>query len=137
MDKLCKICKGKCCKRSAGVYLPTELTITKEAILNLLQKGKHAIDKDDSTATIYFIRPRHVNKDSIDFSWEGTCIHLTDTGCSLPQEQKPYQCRTLVPDVIGCYYPDDSNGTFYEMVKIWSSKQYQKILKEVLKICKV
>lgn len=97
----CKDC-GKCCKHYAGMYHPeqvlNELELLKNNQLNDLGT-KYQIDcwENWENGDIYFLRPAHTNSlnEIIDRSWGGQCVNLTDTGCSLTFEQRPYECQKL------------------------------------------
>ncbi len=104
---MCKMCNGACCKRYAGSYIPDDFKepITAEFIASLLKKGNFAIDwwEGDSIggglSQTYYLRPRHVDEPAIKGSWGGVCMNYTDgVGCSLSEEERPYQCRKLVPN---------------------------------------
>lgn len=116
--ELCSKCGGKCCKQSAGVYHPDdfkhELT---DAWLEDLLEGNHtypngkpilvSIDwvegvEGGPDGRGYFLRPRHIDVDGtmgdiVDPSWGAKCYHLTDTGCDLSFEERPWRCRIKDP----------------------------------------
>lgn len=105
--KMCAACGGACCKRLAGSYVPNDFKeeITIEFLLSLLQSGKFAIDWWEGDATggeldvTYYLRPRHKNEAAIKGSWGGECVNFTvAVGCSLSEEERPYQCRVLIPN---------------------------------------
>ena len=117
----CSSCKGKCCKRAAGIYLPSDFKpeeLTPDSIFAMLQSGKFSIDwwDDDprpgknELSQAYYIRPRHVGAPAINGSWGGRCVNLSDeTGCTLPNNKKPAQCRELIPmspEGEGCHVSD-------------------------------
>ena len=102
---LCSTCAGKCCKKYAGFYHP-------EQVLELLQNLKrdkrlgvtHQIDCYDGTfdtdyKDVFMIRPCHKNtfNQTLDRSWGGTCVNLTENGCKYPFEERPIVCQSLAP----------------------------------------
>lgn len=108
--ELCKACGGQCCTRCAGSYIPSDFKepITPEFIVGLLKSGKFAIDWWDGDAmgkggsSTHYIRPRHVNEGAIRGSWGGVCVNWHKTnGCSLTEQDRPFQCRKLVPTLVG------------------------------------
>ncbi len=114
--EVCSQCGGKCCKRFPGAYYPQDFTLPLGDSLEAAFKGKLvAIDwwegdprdvvKGKRLDRAYFIRPR-VKKSAklFDASWGGECIHLTDTGCSLPTDSRPTGCKMLEPAAggVGC-----------------------------------
>lgn len=111
--ELCAKCGGKCCKTYAGAYHPDdfnhELT---DAWLQDLLEGNHAypdgkpilvsIDwaegvKDGPDGRGYFLRPRHAGGDIVDPSWGAECYHLTETGCDLSFDERPWRCKLKEP----------------------------------------
>ena len=98
--QLCAECGGKCCKHYGGFYHPSDFdTVDLEPLSTLIDEGGISIDwyncADGSRG--YFLRARHVGGGVIDPSFGGQCVHLTETGCDLPFEKRPYGCRRLVP----------------------------------------
>lgn len=102
--QICSKCGGKCCKSYAGAYHPSDFgeNLNIEYIEKLLTKRNDiSIDcfenPSDGNKYGYFLRPRHVGGDIVDMSWGAPCIHLTETGCELPFDERPYGCRKLDP----------------------------------------
>lgn len=116
----CSACQGICCKQSAGIWHPDDLgEITEELLLDMIDNQGHQLDSWEGDAMLttqeqimeimkgnypersqsYFIRPRHTNSinKTIDRSFGGVCSFLTRTGCKLPFESRPSQCRELIP----------------------------------------
>lgn len=136
--ELCTKCGGRCCKRMSGMYSPSDFEIVSvESIMNILNTEKCSIDwwegdlrpnipKKERLSQIYYIRPRHVDAPIIDPSWSGTCIFLSSTGCELSYEDRPSNCRGLVPHIDNskCY----NNNSKEERVAEWIP--YQDILVE-------
>ncbi len=140
---ICAECGGKCCKRMPGIVLPDDLKKPlKESVMELLFTGKYAVDwwegdprdDEDEYSYVYYIRPKvkgHEKK-LLHPSWGGECIFLTDTGCELPFEQRPAECRMLEPVRSGeCIY---HGVTKQEFALIWL--EYQDIIEDVIKIIK-
>jgi len=141
--QMCSACGGKCCKHIAGSYWPEDFKepITTDFILSLLNNGKFAIDWWEGDATggdldvTYFLRPRHKNEGAVNGSWGGECINFTEgIGCSLSEENRPYQCRTLIPNykngIVDCAdLPEDKAGK-QDCAIAWYP--YQSIISEVI-----
>lgn len=123
---LCTLCRGKCCKQMPGQYSPDDFKepITYEFLKGLLEAGSHSIDWHEDPE-IYYIRPRSINGEKIDPSYGGQCINLTDTGCSLPEEVRPLQCRMLEPKgkigSLNCKSPKGFGKL--EMASLWNEHQ--------------
>lgn len=105
----CKKCGGACCKTMGGIYISQDFNkkITVAFITSLLKKGKVAIDwwEGDAAgkgrATTYFLRARHKSEPEIYPSWGGICVNWSlEKGCVLSKEERPYQCRMLIPKFI-------------------------------------
>lgn len=105
----CAKCGGSCCKQYAGTYAPWDFDheITMEFLDDILNdriEGIPPVSIDwcesykEDWRNGFFIRPRHVGGDIVDPSWANVpCIHLTENGCKLPFEKRPYGCRSLDP----------------------------------------
>lgn len=139
---MCKKCGGQCCTHCAGSYIPQDFKepITDDFIVNLLKTGKFAIDWWDGDAkglgvygSTHYIRPRHVNEPAIKGSWGGVCVNWSKAnGCSLKEEDRPFQCRKLVPsmiadDVYDCTTKKEDKATKQDCAIAWYD--YQHILK--------
>jgi len=105
-NKFCASCGGKCCK-SMGCELSTrdmKSDINKDTIKELLESGMYSIDYWDyftsedgiSVDEGYFIRARNKNSPVVDPSWGGECVMLTDTGCSLSFEDRPFGGKSMI-----------------------------------------
>lgn len=134
---LCKSCGGKCCQRLAGTYLPDDFKepITTEFILSLLHSGKFAIDWYEGNNAMYYIRPRHIHEGAICGSWGGTCINWSkESGCSLQENERPYQCRKLIPEIYegdySCITLPKDKATKRDMAYSW--EPYQSIINEAM-----
>jgi len=139
---LCKSCGGKCCTHHAGMYIPNDFKeeITVKFIVDKLQSGKFALDwwegdvmgKDKYSRTLY-LRPRHVGERAIEGSWGGVCVNwLEEKGCSLSEQERPYQCRVLIPKEekgeLTCDFNDDDEGDKKGCAKRWYD--FQEILEQ-------
>lgn len=142
--KMCKMCGGACCRSYAGSYKPEDFTqqITTDFILQLLDSGKVAIDwwegdvlgKDLSQT--YYLRPRHKNEPAIKGSWGGECVNWSkEHGCSLSEDERPYQCRMLIPNfnngMVNCDHLDKDKAGKDHCAIAWYD--YQEIFDEVTK----
>ena len=131
--EVCKKCGGRCCKSYAGAYHPNDFgdNITYELLESAMETNNIAIDwyeLDDGGMGLY-LRPRHVDGGKIDPSWEGQCVNLTDNGCKLSFDERPYGCKSLVPNISNaCVEGTVSKLNAYE---IW--KPYQDILNKLYK----
>jgi hypothetical protein len=60
-------------------------------------------------------------------SWGGPCGNLSESGCSLSFERRPWQCRALVPKSGGrdCHYPEKLPADSYKAmgVRVWLPHQ--------------
>jgi len=147
---LCSKCKGECCKQMAGAYHPKDIeNLSEQTVLELLLKGYHAIDwyegdpridllKWDNTipenalSTVYYLRARHVGKKAIEGAHRGNvCVNYTKSkGCSLSEEQRPLECRSLIPKMVHgepvCYSKKQDKGDKRSIAIAWI--KYQSIL---------
>jgi len=128
---LCKNCGGKCCKMYGGSFHPSDfgVCIDYTSIKRLLtERDDISIDclddPDDGRINGYFLRMRHRNGSIVDFSWGGACVHLTQNGCDLPFDERPYGCKILVPGK--CHDPNESGYDKYKAYDDW--KEYWEIL---------
>ena len=124
---MCKLCGGECCQKMAGSYIPKDFNepITVEFIISLLDTGKYAIDwwegdaKGNDLEQTYYLRARHKNENAICGSWGGVCVNWTnEKGCVLNENERPYQCRKLIPNYI------NGKTNCYFLIKDKSDKKY-------------
>ena len=78
---------------------------------------------------IYYLRMRHINEPVICPSWGGTCICLTDTGCSFRYEDRPLGCQTLVPS--SDFRCSETSYSKFDCVRDWIN--YQDIMWDIYK----
>lgn len=141
---------GRCCKRMPGILDASQIDgYSAQDVADLINRGYcfdswHGDPRPESEIRpgtelreVYFIRPRSkraANK-IIDEPWgPSECMFLTDTGCSMSFDERPAQCRSLVPDLV--------NGCGTNMEKTPWGKQnmtlrwipYQKVILEALDI---
>lgn len=114
---LCGPCGGLCCKSLPGTTHPEEWGSTREeireAIHVALASGRWSIDwwegdprpgvsyeSDEWLPAARYLRPRRVGADVIDAKWnweKWPCTFLRDDGCLLRHDQRPSECRSLMP----------------------------------------
>ena len=100
----CSVCKGVCCKRMACHYAPEDFKeISFDALKAEIEKGKISIDWWEGNKREYYLRARHIGEPIVYGSWGGTCINLTETGCSLSWDERPSGGKSLNPPK---HYPD-------------------------------
>ena len=153
-SKICKLCKGKCCKKIGCEISPKDLkdypNITKESIIQLLETGYVSIDCYEDDYPKYFLRMRNKNSKIIDISlaekwikftgkndfefkledmpWFKECIALTENGCRFKFENRPLAGRSLKPN-----YNErrcSSNYTKKDCTTEWG--KYQDILDDIV-----
>lgn len=108
---VCRECGGGCCKSMPGIAAPEDfgapdLDVMRERISAALATGRWAIDwwegdpTDGDLDCVEYIRPavmmhegrlRHP-------SWGGRCTFLGPSGCTLQHDDRPHNCRALVPN---------------------------------------
>lgn len=95
----CERCGGRCCKHMGCHFSPSDFKeISFEALKAKIEEGYISIDWwEGEDACEYYLRMRHKNAPIVDPSWGGECILLTETGCSLPFEERPLGARSLEP----------------------------------------
>lgn len=128
-NETCSKCAGACCKNMGCHISPNDLKeVTKDSIMKLLSSDVVSIDRWEDDDPIYYLRIRNSNSKIIDYSWGGRCSILADNGCLLEYKYRPRGARELVPHTSHL-----CNGRYnkWDCVQEW--KQFQKILKKVLK----
>jgi len=127
--EVCRKCGGTCCKSMPGAFHPED--IDKPIVAEIVEKlssGEWAIDWWEGEKPKYFLRPATTNGCKIfDPSWGGICIYLTDKGCRLEPDKRPYNCRMLEPnpnDTEGCTYHGIKDGGKYDAVLAWRTRQH-------------
>ncbi len=113
---LCSGC-GQCCKRLPGIVSPSDLEEVTVDSLTALFKAGYQFDywegdltgkPEHSDITFYYLRPQTKKTEGkiVDASWGGECVFLTESGCSKSFEERPAQCRALIPaENHGCHVP--------------------------------
>lgn len=98
-EEMCSQCKGACCKSSPGIYTSDQFEqVTTEVIVEMLRSGNYGIDWWEADQPTYYIRPRIVNIPEIYGAWGGECQNLSDKGCTLNFDSRPYECQMLEPN---------------------------------------
>lgn len=161
---LCGLCKGACCKSLPGIYHPADIErlLEQKISTNLLLKvfltekiaidwyesdprydimdNKQAYNGGDGFQEVYYLRPRGINAlhKLKDPSFRNNpCMHLNEqTGCELPEANRPFGCRSLVPNPLnfpyGCSYSKDIDGSKQAMAIAWIP--YQQMIEEAIEI---
>ena len=136
---ICSLCKGQCCKRMPGIVHPEQLQqpITKELLLKLYEEGYQFDywEGDEFGGKVgYFLRPQTIKSKGVlvDPSWGGTCVFLTEQGCSKTFEERPYMCQQLEPQEDFNCGPKDKENTLnkYDYVLAWL--QYNNLIEEII-----
>ena len=137
----CSRCPNPCCKSMPGTAVPDDLKVlSAEHIAELLNTGDWSIDCWDAHPdNIYYLRPSTVNgrHRTYDLSWGGPCVFLGENGCKMPFEERPLNCRLLIPnsDEPGnCDFPEEVD----EHTKLWFANHWidhQDMLTEAAILC--
>ena len=127
---LCKKCGGRCCKRMPGIASPEDINC-KGGIKTVLESGKWAIDWYEGDPRpggrlnqVYYLRPRIRGFNHLYHpAWAdaGECIFLRENGCFLSPDDRPLECRDLVPKE---NYDCQAHYTKKELAMLWI--KYQK-----------
>lgn len=117
---LCTACGGLCCLRAPGRYAPDELESTGGAnvagIQAKLDAGFSSVTVsfvavcDGRVAPVFTLAARGVGKGELVLCASNLrCTLLGLSKCTLPLEQRPYECAAMVPhqQVSQCRIPDD------------------------------
>lgn len=135
---ICSLCKGQCCKRMPGIVHPNQLQqpITKELLLKLYKEGYQFDywEGEFEGKVGYFLRPQTIKSKGVlvDPSCGGTCVFLTEQGCSKTFEKRPYMCKQLEPQEDFNCGPKDKENTLnkYDYVLAWL--QYNNLIEEII-----
>lgn len=115
-EELCAACGGDCCNNMPGAMMPDDIKgypggmwgLMSEKLYSLFYTKHYVIDcwegdprpDKDELDQAYYIRPKNDDTSHpglYSFSWGGRCIFLTEHGCKLEAESRPYTCRMLEP----------------------------------------
>lgn len=136
-SNICSNCGGLCCKTSAGIYSPDDFKYELNSLflLHLLMTRLFSIESIGEGEQIdYFLRPRHLEENPVNPNlYGGTCINWkSDLGCLLNEQERPYQCRTLIPlaDGVYCKHKPSDKGLKIDLVNKWNPYQ-----KELIEAC--
>jgi len=109
---ICSKCQGACCKRLPGTTDPRDLGLPSlMEVTQLLYSGRWTVDwwegdprfddwEDHEVSSAKFLRPAIKGREGRlrDPAYGGECTFLTPTGCELPPEKRPKECRLLTPE---------------------------------------
>ena len=106
---MCKKCGGACCKQNGCVYAPNDFESMKYPYLkSLLDQGKISISGQpvpflgSSWTFVPYLRARNFGAPIVDlFTNGGSCINLTDVGCTLSEDTRPAFGLLVEPTKIG------------------------------------
>jgi len=138
---ICSVCKGACCKASAGHIFPNELeeAVSKSSLTKLIGSdiysfdwwGDTPFDNRKEATRLYYLRYKHKgNLNLLDNSKDSPCILLTENGCSLSYDKRPDVCKALIPnESFHCTHQTDE---FSKTNCAIAWMPYQKIITELL-----
>lgn len=146
----CARCEGECCKRSPGIVHPGDLgprSSLVEVLVAYVRTGRWAFDywegdprpksrqSKPPLTECYYLRPATIKAPGkvIDASWGGQCCLLTDAGCSLAFENRPRQCRELVPNP-ECPGRCDEPFSKQDIVASWAPERIQRRVRQAIAI---
>jgi len=130
----CRECGGSCCKGNPGACLPSDFGEPFDPILlrNALCSGRYCLDWWEGDIEglpsprdrHWYVRPTYQGSEgkTLCGGWGGRCTFLTDAGCSLTFDRRPWGCRFLVPsknDDEDCVMEDPSDKEF--SVRAWNA----------------
>jgi hypothetical protein len=111
---ICTPCGGQCCKWMSGAFHPHDLSPTgdKKVLLSkvkeLLSTGDYKLtdreygDEHRGYFSVYLLVPATsitIQDKDVWASNYGRCVNLTETGCKLNSQDRPLECKAIVPDV--------------------------------------
>lgn len=104
--EICSKCGGQCCKSMPGIFSPDDFEeVSINTLLPLLKTGKYTFESQFfKNKCVYFLRPSVRNFEGCirsgrsSFYTSGSCTFLTDLGCELSAEKRPYECKNLEPN---------------------------------------
>jgi Fe-S-cluster containining protein len=101
--ELCARCGGRCCRNLPGAATPDDFGNDMERVEAALCSGRWTIDwwegGVEGNDGGFFVRPaiKGHEGERLHPAWEGECTFLTASGCELPHDARPYDCRALEP----------------------------------------
>ena len=96
----CKACGGYCCNHMSGATYPNDFKKPlHDSLVEAFKSGEWSIDWWEGETPIHYVRPKHLKVkwggSLLDPSWGGVCVFLTESGCRLPADKRPAECRSL------------------------------------------
>lgn len=130
-SKLCAVCVDSCCQRMPGAYMPDDIDLDLQSIADKLAAGEWAIDWWEDEEPIYYLRVAAVGgRPILDPSWGGRCVFLIDSGCKLSFDERPTNCKAVLPSVSECKCPDEYSK--HNIALAW--RPHEKLLMEAAKM---
>lgn len=139
----CTACGGACCKRAPGITSPEDWgaphrLVMRMRLVEAFRSKNYAIDwweKDLRLPKTLFVRPattygRTLGNPLRHPSSSGTCVLLTEKGCSLEHDARPFECRELEPNpqylALENRKPCVPHVERVDIVKLW--REYQDVI---------
>jgi len=120
---ICGTCGGQCCKNMPGIYSAGQVRKgkfdPKTMVIDIIHRGKRA-----GWTSYRVIRPRGIadgDKITTHLWPPNQCMHLTDKGCALAWEDKPLQCKSLIPSEGKCTMVPSARDQ--QLYKSWKNRQ--------------
>ena len=120
---ICKDCGGTCCAKSPGLALPSDFGFRDPLFLEALSSGRWRIDQKSTglrPATKYEMSD-HPGVNG--YYRGGNCNFLTENGCELKFENRPFECRLLIP--VGEKECHAYNIKIRQFKRLWKEHQLQ------------
>lgn len=98
---------GKCCKNAPGKFVPADFGKDVKRMEKAIRDGIAQIDywepdRQSGMKKVYYIRASAEETrglEVVDALWGGPCAHHSDTnGCALSYDDRPKNCRDVVPN---------------------------------------
>ncbi len=136
--ELCKLCKGRCCKKSGCHYSPEDFgKITYQSLREKIDNGCIHIEYipgkyTDTKKGTFILRVKNKGERTVGPYLETGCMFLTEDGCHLDYDHRPTGGKLLIPilDIEGigrCYNSYSLRDCCYE----WHT--YRRILRKLVR----
>jgi len=131
---ICNICGGQCCKTQSCTVFPFDITpFSSERIIHLIDQGILSIDAYfKPQKAISILKVREIEHGIFSFLLpHASCSLLSDNGCILSDESRPFGALELIPSLE--QYPYCTNFLLMEEFDaIWEKQNVQDIMNKVI-----
>jgi hypothetical protein len=133
---VCALCTQRCCDHLPGIFRPEDFSPEREVVEAKVragvESGDYQVDWYEASPNILYVRPTALDSNANEphsGSWGGKCALLSESGCTLSWQERPYGCKTVVVNELKPGHCSDGAEEKRTGAERW--KPYQNFLEEL------